>query len=150
MVWGCMAHSGVGNLEFINGRMNAAMYRDVLRDNLTPSAVKLGLAHNFRFQQDNDPKHTAGITREWLLYNAPRRLYTPPQSPDLNPIENLWQHLDGEVRKSKMKISNAQTLRDALTTAWNGISPEVTRHLVESMPRRLEAVILAKGLFTKY
>lgn len=148
MVWGCMAASGVGNLVFIEGRMKATDYIDILRDNLKESAVKLGLSGSFVFQQDNDPKHTAGSTREWLLYNAPRRLMTPPQSPDMNVIENLWSFVDVRVRKHK--ISNAKDLDQALRAAWAEITPELTRTLVESMPRRLQAVIAANGMHTKY
>ncbi|GFW72955.1 uncharacterized protein TNCV_830781 [Trichonephila clavipes] len=74
-------------------------YIDVLRHNLLDSAKKLSMENTFIFQQDNDPKHTDIVTKTWWLYHAPRRLETPPQSPDLNPIENLRMHLDTEVRK---------------------------------------------------
>ncbi|GFV21031.1 uncharacterized protein TNCV_2280741 [Trichonephila clavipes] len=79
--------------------MNASAYIDVLRHNLLNSAKKLSMENTIIFQQDNDPKHTAIFTKTWLLYHAPRRLETPPQSPDLNPIENLWMHLGTEVWK---------------------------------------------------
>ncbi|GFS89034.1 transposable element Tc1 transposase [Trichonephila clavipes] len=79
--------------------MNALAYIDVLQHNLLDSAKKLSMENASIFQQVNDLKHTAIVTKTWLLYHAPRRLETPPQSPDLNPIENLWVHLDTEVRK---------------------------------------------------
>ncbi|GFX72274.1 transposable element Tcb2 transposase [Trichonephila clavipes] len=88
MVWGCVAHNGAGK-SFIDNKMNALAYIDVLRRNLLDSAKKLIMENTFMFQQDNDPKHTAIVTKTWLLYHAPMRLETPPQSPDLNPIENL-------------------------------------------------------------
>ncbi|GFW22307.1 uncharacterized protein TNCV_1430611 [Trichonephila clavipes] len=94
---GCVAHNGAGNLAFIVNKMNALAYIDVLRHNLLDSAKKLIMENTFIFQQHNDPKHTAIATKTWLLYHAPRRLETSPQSPDLNPIENLWMHLDTEV-----------------------------------------------------
>ncbi|GFX02453.1 uncharacterized protein TNCV_3065181 [Trichonephila clavipes] len=71
-------------LEFV-----MKLYIDVLRRNLLDSAKKLSMENTFIFQQDNDQKHTAIVTKTWLLYRAPRRLETPPQSPDRNPIENL-------------------------------------------------------------
>ncbi|GFV01747.1 transposable element Tc1 transposase [Trichonephila clavipes] len=88
MVWRCVANNGAGNVAFIN-KMNVLAYIDVLRHNLLVSAKKLSMENTFIFQQDNDPKNTATVTKTWLLYLAPWRLQTSPQSPDLNPIENL-------------------------------------------------------------
>ncbi|GFT44961.1 transposable element Tc1 transposase [Trichonephila clavipes] len=96
----------------------------------------------------HDPKHTAIVTKTWLLYHAPRRLETPPQSPDLNPIENLWMHLDTEVRGKN--VTSKENIKEKLQEVWNSIDTEIPKKLIESMPRRLEAVIKANGLFTKY
>ncbi|GBL95153.1 Transposable element Tc1 transposase [Araneus ventricosus] len=93
LVWGCMSASGLGNLVFIDGIMNHALNLNILRDNLKLSAQNLGIGNNFVFYQDNDPKHTALIVRLWCLYNCPQNLKTPPQSPDLNPIEYIWREL---------------------------------------------------------
>ncbi|GFX39107.1 transposable element Tcb1 transposase [Trichonephila clavipes] len=98
--------------------------------------------------QDNDPKHTAFVVKEWLLYHGRNKHNTPPQSPDLNVIENLWSHLERAVQKHQ--ITSKEQLKSVLQEDWLNIAPETTRHLVESMPRRLEAVISAKGYATKY
>ena len=58
------------------------------------SAKKLGLGENFYFQHDNDPKHTAHIVQQWTAFCLPHFVQTPPQSPDINPIENLWFELE--------------------------------------------------------
>ncbi|GFW02882.1 transposable element Tc1 transposase [Trichonephila clavipes] len=87
MVWACVSHNGAGNLAFIDNKMKALAYIDALRRNLLDSAKKLIMENTFIFQQDNDPKHASIVTKAWLLYHAPRRLETPPQSPDLNPID---------------------------------------------------------------
>ncbi|GFW91858.1 uncharacterized protein TNCV_4080181 [Trichonephila clavipes] len=63
MVWRCVAHNGAGNLAFIENRMNALAYIDVLRHNLLDSAKKLSMENSFIFQQVNDPKHTAIVTK---------------------------------------------------------------------------------------
>ncbi|GFS63836.1 transposable element Tc1 transposase [Trichonephila clavipes] len=98
--------------------------------------------------QDNDPKHTAFVVKEWLLYHCRNQLNTPPQFSDLNVIENLWPHLERAAQKHQ--ITSKEQLKSVLQEEWPNIAPETTRHLVESMPRRLEAVISAKGYATKY
>lgn len=148
MVWGCMAASGVGNLVLIEGIMDKYKYLNILKENLESSAEKLGLLGRYNFQHDNDPKHTSYVVREWLLYNTPHRLQTPPQSPDLNPIEHLWEELDRRIRKHK--ISSRNQLGNILMEEWGKIGHQVTNNLVASMPRRLQAVIHAKGGPTKY
>ncbi|GFU80545.1 transposable element Tcb1 transposase [Trichonephila clavipes] len=79
-----MASNDVGKLEYIESIMNKYDYLDVLKNNLKKSATKLDLGSSFRFQHDNDPKHTAEIGK---LCGSSNQLHTPPKSPDLNPIE---------------------------------------------------------------
>lgn len=148
IVWGCFSTNGVGTLVFIDGNMNGDMYVAILKENLRQSAEKLGILSSFKFYQDNDPKHKARKTREWLLYNCPKVLETPPQSPDLNPIENLWDYLDKKIRQSS--ISSKTQLKERLQEEWNKIPPDFMKNLVSSMSRRLAFVIKAKGFTTKY
>ncbi|GFY11662.1 tc1-like transposase protein [Trichonephila clavipes] len=124
-----MASNGVGNLCFIDVIMTARTYTDVLRDNLPQSAIKSGISNSYYFQQDNDPKHTAGITRMWLLYHVPRKLATPPQLPDLNPLEYLWNSLDLKIRKKK--ISSKSALKQALIEEWSNTDPTVPENLIK-------------------
>lgn len=148
MVWGCMVASGVGNLVFIESTMNKFDYLNILKANVVPSIEKLGLSRNWIFQQDNDPKHKSKIVSEWLLYRTPKTLDHPPQSPDLNPIEHLWEHLDRKIRMRT--ISSKEDLKKTLMDEWTKISSEVTQNLAESMPRRLREVLKSKGKHTKY
>lgn len=148
MVWGCMAASGVGNLVFIENTMNKTDYLNILRENLSSSIAKLGLDQSWVFQHDNDSKHTAKIVQEWLLYRTPKRLDHPPQSPDLNPIEHLWEHLDRQIRKRE--ISSKNSLKSVLLEEWQNIPATVTAKLIDSMPRRMVAVCKSKGKQTKY
>ncbi|MBV2145656.1 MAG: transposase, partial [Wolbachia endosymbiont of Pissodes strobi] len=75
-------------------------------------------------------------------------LHTPPQSPDINPIEHLWEELKRRVRKNEFSIK--EELKARVTEEWSNIPAEVTRKLVLSMPNRLRAVIKANGYATKY
>lgn len=148
MIWGCMAYNDVGNIAFIDSIINAEKYIEVLRDNLE-GAINLSISETYYFQQDNDSKHTAKKTKEQLLYNVPRQLVTTPTvARHINPIKNLWHLLDLKVRKRK--ISNKNDLKKMLSEEWSKISIETTKKLIESIPRRLEAIIEAKGIHTKY
>ena len=71
VVWGCMSAKGVGQLEFIDGITNQYYYIDILKLNLRPSVVQLGLGTDYIFQQDNDPKHTSHNALMYLAYNPP-------------------------------------------------------------------------------
>ncbi|GFU71752.1 transposable element Tc1 transposase [Trichonephila clavipes] len=84
------------------------------------------------------PKHTIPTARrwvgdEWLLYLCRNQLNTPPQSSDLNVIENLWSNLERAVQKHQIK--SKEQLKSVLQEELLNIAPETTRHVVESMPR---------------
>ncbi|GFW72018.1 transposable element Tc1 transposase [Trichonephila clavipes] len=99
-------------------------------------------------EQDNDPKHTAKIVKLYLLYHCKKELHTSPQSPDLNVIENLWSQLEKSVQEHA--ITSKEDLKNVLKEEWTKITVETTIKLVESMPKRLQAVNKAKGFATKY
>lgn len=149
MVWGAMGYEGVGNLQYIQGNMDKTIYLNILKENLQASAEKLGIENSFHFYQDNDPKHKALDVRLWLLYNCPKCIETPPQSPDINPIEHLWEHLERQIRKTRA-VRNKKELKALISEEWNKIPPDVTKKLVTSIPSRLAAVIKHKGNPTPY
>ena len=104
------------------------------------------------FQQDNAPCHKARNISNWFLEhdNEFTVLKWPPQSPDLNPIEHLWDVVERELRALDVHPSNLHQLQDAILSIWANISKECYQHLVESMPRRIKAVLKAKGGPTPY
>lgn len=148
MVWGCMAANGVGRLTFIDSTLDHMGYINILKENLKQSAQDLNLGDDFWFQQDNDPKHTAHNVKLWLLYNIKNQLRSPPQSPDLNPIEHLWDLLERKIRQHH--ITSKEMLKRVIVTEWNIISSEETSKLVHSMSKRLTEVLRRKGYPTSY
>ncbi|KAG2456327.1 TCB1 transposase, partial [Polypterus senegalus] len=147
MLWGCFSAAGTVRLVRIKGTMTAAMYRDILDENLRQSALDLRLGRWFIFQQDNDPKHIAKMSKEWLQDNSVNVLEWPSQSPDLNPIEHLWRDLKMAVHQRFP--SNLMELEWCCKEEWAKLAKEFVK-LVESYSKRLEAVIAAKGALTKY
>ncbi|KAG2461487.1 TCB1 transposase, partial [Polypterus senegalus] len=148
MLWRCLSAAGTGKLVRIKGKMSAAMYRDILDENLLQSALDLKLGRRFIFQQDNDPKHTAKISKEWLQDNSVNVLEWPSQSPDLNPIEHLWRDLKMAVHRRFP--SNLMELERCCKEEWAKLAKDRCATLVASYSKRLEAGIAAKGASTKY
>lgn len=151
MVWGCITWNGVGLLVEVEGRMDAEQYVSILSHGLTGTLQKFGwTASQVIFQQDGDSKHTSNLARAWLADNHFECLDWPAQSPDINPIEHLWAVLKSKIYDYERPASGVFELWDRVVAAWNGITREQCRGLIESVPRRLEAVVKAKGGHTKY
>ncbi|KAG2463360.1 TCB1 transposase, partial [Polypterus senegalus] len=147
MLWGCFSAAGTGRLVRIKGKITAAMYRDILDENLLQSAIDLRLGRRFICQQDNNPKHTAKISKEWLQDNSVNVLEWPSQSPDLNSIEHLWRDLKMAVHRRFP--SNLMELERCCKEEWAKLAKDRCAKLVASYSKRLEAVIAAKGASTK-
>ena len=151
MVWGCMGWNGVGLLVEVQGKMDAEQYCNILDEGMVESFEKLDMAEGeWYFQQDNNPKHTSQRAKEWFSDNNIQVLEWPAQSPDLNPIEHLWHHLKSQLQQYETPPKGVHELWERVEKEWNEISPEVCQTLIESMPRRIKAVIKANGGHTKY
>ena len=148
MVWGYFSRAGVGNLHFIDVTMDRFAYREILEKNLMESANNLGLGGNFVFQHDNDPKHRAVFVNDWLKKTQIEVLKWPPFSPDLTPIEHLWDELERRMKKHQPK--NKDELKQYLLHQWFGIGRDVTEKLVDSVPNRLYECLKMKGYPTRY
>ncbi len=113
---------------------------------MLPSADQL-LKDDFIFQQDFVPVHTAKSTKRWLNDHGVGVLDRLANSPELN-IENLWGIVKRKTRNKRPK--NSDELKATVKETWAFIPPQQCHKLITSMPRRMEAVIKAKGAPTKY
>jgi hypothetical protein len=151
MMWGCMLWEGPGYGCKIDGRMDEDLYIKILDDELQESLNYYGKTQDdIIFQQDNDPKHTCKKAQKWFKDHEYNVLLWPAQSPDLNPIEHLWSHLKRKLAEYEEAPKGILELWERAEAEWNKIEPEVCQNLIESMPRRVEAVIKANGGYTKY
>ncbi len=106
------------------------------------------IGRRFTVQMDNDPKHTAKATKEFLKGKKWTVMQWPSQSPDLNPIEHAFHLLKTKLKGKCPK--NKQELKTVAVEAWQSITRDETQRLVMSMRSRLQAVIDCKGFATKY
>ncbi len=110
---------------------------------MLPSSDKLYGDADLIFQQDLAPAHTAKGTKSWFNDHDVTVLDWPANSPDLNPIENLWGIVRRKMRDTRP--NNADELKATVKETWASIPPQQCHKLITSMPRRIEAVIKAKG-----
>ena len=99
-------------------------------------------------QHHNAPIHKAKVVTEWLEKQNWTVIDHPPQSPDLNPIENLWSAINKHIKK--MLPRNLYELETMIKEAWSNIPVDICAHYARSMKRRCEAVIASGGLPTRY
>lgn len=148
MVWGGFSFKGLSPLYRIKGILEQKQYHSILVHKAVPAGKKL-IGHGFVLQQDNDPKHTAKLCQTYLNEKQEDGTLTimdwPPQSPDLNPIELLWDELDRLIRK-KCPSSQEQLWR-ILEYEWNSLESYKLLNLINRMPRIVKAVLKAKGGF---
>jgi len=152
MMWGCMTYYGVGYAcQVYDGTMKKEDYIGIMDTTLRDSLEYYNLGFSdIIFQQDNDPKHTAKVTMQWFKDNCVNLLPWPAQSPDLNPIEHLWHHLKLKLSHYEKKAKGIHELWERVEREWNTFTAEECQRYVESMPKRIEAVIKAKGGHTKF
>jgi transposase len=152
-VWAAFCAGGQGYCHIFNEKLDSHLYKRILSDNLLPSAsLHFSLApprvEPWHFLHDNDPKHTSGIVKEWLHNAGVSVIDFPPYSPDLNPMENLWNTMARAVETHACETM--EELQDVVAAEWEKVDKQLMRELAHSMPKRCEAVIAAKGWHTKY
>ncbi len=148
MIWAAMSSAGVGSLCFVKSTVNAAIYQEIVEHFILLSADKLNGDADFIFQQSLAPDHIAKGTKSWFNDHGVTVLDWLANSPDLNPMENLWG-----IVKRKMgdtRPNNADDSKAAIKATWASITSEQCHRLVASMPHRIDAVIHAKGGPNKY
>jgi len=139
--WGGFCIKGKTSLFCFRGIMDSKLYVEIVERHL-PEVNRM-LRKKWRFQQDNDPKHTSRMAKNFFKENVPEIMDWPSNSPDLNPIENLWAIVKRETERRMPK--NLNELERIMVEEWNAIPVSVLINLVDSMKRRCEEVIVKNG-----
>lgn len=157
MVWGGISLAARTDLVIVVGRdgggnrrgLTADRYiREILEDYVVPYAGFIG--ENVLFMHDNARPHTAQIVRQYLHDVGIRSMEWPARSPDLNPIEHIWDELKRRIRARDPPITSIIQLRIAAEEEWRNIPQDFIVRLIRSMRTRMLAVIRARGGNTCY
>jgi hypothetical protein len=128
--------------------MNASMYTTILERSLLPFIRDKMPAHH-RLVQDNDPKHTSRHTQAFFERTGVNWWKTPPESPDLNPIENLWHELKEFIRR-EVKPKVKQELIDGILEFWSTVDVAKCRKYIGHLQKVIPVVIENEGNATGF
>lgn len=129
------------------GIMKSEPFIEILNKTLLPFIAAVYPASH-KFMQDNDPKHAANMTKDWLQEHSVNRWKTPAESPDLNPIENLWHELKEFIRR-EVKPKTKDELICGIERFWGTVDQvkclKYIRHLRKVIPKVIEVEGAATG-----
>lgn len=142
-LWGCICAGGLGHAELYVDSLDARRYQSILALNLASSAHQFWPCGQWWFQQDNWSVHTAGTSQVWFHNHGIDLIDWPAWSPDLNPIENLWNDL-----KRRVYAHHARTMEELehwIGIEWAATDLEYISHICRNMPRRLQMLLDNEG-----
>lgn len=150
MVWGGICLNGHTDLVVLDrGSITGMRY---VEEVLHP-VVRLfhgAIGENFLLMHDNARPHIATVVREYLESLGIEAMDWPARSPDLNPIEHAWDMLGRRIQRRQPAPTTVRELEVALVEEWESIPQDSFRILIQSMPRRLQECIQARGGHTSY
>src|SRR5579871_870770 len=144
-IYGCFSEEGFGNIYCFIDNLNAELLCTIYKTTLLPSARKFFGRdnHSWFLQEDNDPKHTSGKAESWRDEHQVKRISWPAQSPDLNPMENVWAVLKANI--SNYKLTSVKDLIRIIKKEWKALDNIFAKNLVVSMKNRITMLLSNKG-----
>lgn len=147
-VWGGISKKGATAIVIFTGIMNATIYTDILDTALVPF-IEGRYPDGHRFQQDNDPKHTSRWAQDYFQRKGIEWWKTPPSSPDLNPIENVWGSMKQYLR-TYAKPKTVPELKDGIKQFWKTLTPQVCTKYIDHLLKVVPKVIEVNGAPSGY
>ncbi|GFY09000.1 transposable element Tcb1 transposase [Trichonephila clavipes] len=132
-----------------DGPLTARRYRDeILRPIVVPYAAAIG--YDFILMDDNCRPYRANLVEDFLFEEGIVRTEWPACSPDMNPIEHVWNALGRRVAGRQPPPQTLQELKIALLEEWDRIPQLVINSLIDSMPQRGSTLLAVRGNHTIY
>jgi transposase len=151
MVWGCISHDCKVDLVIIQGNITGDQYiRDVLQPVVVPHFDNHPLATRPVYMNDNARPRRSRVVTAYLQSEAVTSVPWPAMSPDLNHIEHIWDILGRRMHAREPPVQNIRQLEAVSHREWQQLSQQDIRRLTGGMRRRVEAVIQARGGYTRY
>ena len=149
-VWAGISKKGPTPVCVFEGIMAAPLFIEILQRTLVPFlSTKFSPPSTHRFMQDNDPKHTSRAAQAFYAQSGINWWRTPAESPDLNPIENLWHELKEYIRR-EAKPTTKQELVDGINTFWTTVDENKCHHYINHLKKVIPRVIEKQGDATGY
>ena len=147
-MWAGISRRGATQICIFEGTMDATLYTDILRGALLPFIDGVYPDHH-RLMQDNDPKHTANKTQTFFDEHSINWWKTPPESPDMNPIENLWHEMKEYIRR-EVKPKVKDELIDGILKFWRSVDQQKCNKYINHRHKVIPAVVKKQGSVTGY
>ena len=142
-IWGGISTRGATNIIMFRGIMDAPRFKEILESGLLPF-INECFPDNHRLQQDNDPKHCSKLIANFFSEHRISWWRTPPESPDLNPIENVWGSLKQFLRTT-YKPKDLDDLKEGIQQFWGTLTPEVCTRYINHLHKVVPKVIEVQG-----
>ena len=147
-VWAGISYRGSTGACIFEGKMNAPLFTSILKETLIPF-IKEVYPDGCHLIQDNDPKHCSRVAQCFYEDEEVDWSKTPAESPDLNPIENVWHELKEFIRR-RIKPHTKQELIDGITTFWGTVDAVKCQKYINHLRKVIPAVIECNGRATGY
>ena len=128
--------------------MEATVYTKILDKTLVPFIEDV-YPTSHKFMADNDPKHTSRHAQQYLEEKQINWWRTPAESPDLNPIENMWHELKEYIRR-EVKPKTKEELIDGIEAFWSTVDIDKCRKYIRHLHKVIPKVIELQGAATGY
>lgn len=150
MVWGGICLGGRTELYVVDGgALTAERYKNEILERIVVPFLPF-IGQNATLMHDNARPHTARVVTEYLNDVDLQVLNHPARSPDMNPIEHVWDELGRRIKGRTPTPGTLRALKEALTFEWDRIPQETIDNLIRGMPRRLTTLQRARGGNTRY